>query len=59
MHQKREEIHAFKDFFKAAVAVRKENLEKIKVLRLKCTAYRPRKGNNTVLYGRIFANISK
>ena len=32
-HQKREEIHAFKDFFKAAVAVRKENLEKIKVLR--------------------------
>ena len=32
-HQKREEIQACKDFFKAAVAIRKENLEKLKVLR--------------------------
>ena len=32
-HQKREEIHACKDFFKAAVAIRKENLEKLKTLR--------------------------
>ena len=32
-HQKREEIRACKDFFKATVAVRKENLEKLKALR--------------------------
>ena len=32
-HQKREEIQARKDFFKAAVAIRKENLEKLKALR--------------------------
>ena len=32
-HQKREEIQACKDFFKAAVAIRKENLEKLKALR--------------------------
>ena len=32
-YQKREEIHACKDFFKAAVAIRKENLEKLKALR--------------------------
>ena len=32
-HQKREEIRACKDFFKAAVAIRKENLEKLKALR--------------------------
>ena len=32
-HQKREEIYVYEDFFKATVAIRNENWEKVKALR--------------------------